>query len=356
MSIYINGVLFDGNVNSHANYMAVNTTNYYENVNGALTAWRSNTGYGFGEPGPGFLNVTTSGTTGHPLRVSHSRETIEQIVESNIKVLNLSRSSRIVSLYSPKGIAFTVLSLYIAERLGCDLFIESFTGLNYIDRINLLQPTHTLILPNIWKTLNRHPKWDTIDLKNCDTAITGSDFTPSGMLNELRQHGARKVYNVYGSTEVPPIVLVSEEENTYSADSVPDGCEIQIQGDQLACRWSTQKDWWISGDCIDGDLYQFMLKGRKNNMFKQNLVRVYPEQLEKIAVLFGADLALCQQIDNHCVLHYTGSITDISKIKNELSYIPRLRLRQVEEIKLDNNLKKIIRTQSFPIDNITHYK
>jgi phenylacetate-coenzyme A ligase PaaK-like adenylate-forming protein len=351
MSIYINGVLFDGNVSSHANYMAVSTTNYYENVNGALTAWRSNTGYGFGEPGPGFLNVTTSGTTGHPLRISHSRETIEQIVESNIKVLNLSRSSRIVSLYSPKGIAFTVLSLYIAERLGCDLFIESFTGLNYIDRINLLQPTHTLILPNIWKTLNRHPKWDTLDLKNCDTAITGSDFTPSGMLNELRQHGARKVYNVYGSTEVPPIVLVSEEENTYSADSVPDGCEIQIQGDQLACRWSTQKDWWISGDCIDGDLYQFMLKGRKNNMFKQNLVRVYPEQLEKIAVLFGADLALCQQIDNHCVLHYTGSITDISKIKNELSYIPRLRLRQVEEIKLDNNLKKIIRTQSFPIDN-----
>ena len=349
MSIYINGVLFDGNVSSQANYMAVNSTDYTENVTGALTAWRSNTGYGLGEPGPGFVNVTTSGTTGYPLRVSHSRETIEQIVESNIKVLNLSRSSRIVSLYSPKGIAFTILSLYIAERLGCDLFIESFTGLNYVDRINLLQPTHTLILPNIWKTLSRHPKWDTIDLKNCDTAITGSDFTPAGMLNELRQHGARKVYNVYGSTEVPPIVLVSEEENTYSANNVPDGCEVKLEGDQIACRWSTQKDWWISGDCVEGNLDQFVFKGRKNNMFKQNLVRVYPEQIEKLAVLFGADLALCQQVDNHCVLHYTGTINDIAKIKEELSYIPRLRLQQVNEIKLDNNLKKIIRTQTFQV-------
>ena len=347
MSIYINGVLFDGKVSSQANYMAVSTPGYDENVTGALSAWRSNSGYGLGEQGPGFVNVTTSGTTGYPQRVSHSRETIEQIVESNIKVLNLSRSSRIVSLYSPRGIAFTVLSLYIAERVGCDLFIESFAGLNYVDRINLLQPTHTLILPNIWKTLNRHPKWDSLDLKNCDTAITGSDFTPNGMLDELRQHGARKVYNVYGSTEVPPIVLVSEEENTYSGNSVPNGCEIKLQDDQLACRWSSQKDWWVSGDCVEGNLDQFVLKGRKNNMFKQNHVRVYPEQIEKLAVLLGADLALCQQVDNQCVLYYTGSIKDISKIKEELSYIPRLRLKQVEEIKLDNNLKKIIRTQTF---------
>jgi len=347
MSIYINGVLFNSDISSQSGYVAVSTTDFHENIVGALTAWRSNSGYGLGAQGKGFVNVTTSGTTGHPLRVSHSRETIEQIVESNIKVLNLSRSSRIVSLYSPKGIAFTILSLYIAERLGCELFIESFNGLNYVDRMNLLQPTHTLILPNIWKTLNRHPKWESLDLRNCDTAITGSDFTPDGMLDELRLHGAKKVYNVYGSTEVPPIVLCSEEENTYSINNVPGGCEVKIHEDQLMCRWSTQDNWWVSGDCVEGNLDKFVLKGRKNNMFKQDHVRVYPEQVEKLAVLFGADLALCQQIDNHCVLHYTGSINDISKIKDSLSHIPRLRLKQVNKIELDNNLKKIIRTQTF---------
>lgn len=317
----------------------VNNDEYQGSVDQLLTAWHT-------AAGPGFLTLNTSGTTGHPKTVSHSRDTIEQVVESNIQVLNLSRSSRIVSLYSPRGIAFTVLSLYIAERLGCDLYIEPFTGLGYVDRLNDLQPTHTLILPNIWKTLNRHPTWNRLDLRNCDTAITGSDFTPTGMLDELRSHGPRCVYNVYGSTEVPPMVLFSKEENTYTQASIAHGCEVQIQDNQLMCRWSTQPDWWMSGDCVEGDLNKFTLNGRANNMFKQDHVRVYPEQVEKLAVRFGADLALCQQVDNHCVLHYTGSVDSVG-LAQQLGHIPRVRLRAVDEIKLDNNLKKIIRTQNF---------
>lgn len=319
----------------------INNNEYSNKVDQLLTAWHTGSG-------PDFLTLNTSGTTGNPKKIVHSRDTIEQVVESNIQLLNLSRSSRIVSLYSPRGIAFTVLSLYIAERLGCDLYIEPFTGLGYVDRLNELQPSHTLILPNIWKTLNRHPAWSTLDLRNCDTAITGSDFTPEGMLDELRSHGPNKVYNVYGSTEVPPIVLCSEEENTYTQASVPPGCEVQIQDNQLMCRWSTQTDWWLSGDCVEGTLDRFVLNGRVNNMFKQDHVRVYPEQVEKLAVCFGADLALCQQIDNQCVVHYTGCVDSV-RLAQELSHIPRVRLRPVDQIKLDDNLKKIIRTQTFSV-------
>jgi long-subunit acyl-CoA synthetase (AMP-forming) len=203
-----------------------------------------------------------------------------------------------------------------------------------------------LILPNIWKTLNRHPAWNNLDLRYCDTAITGSDFTPAGMLAELRGHGPNRVYKVYGSTEVPPMVLCSAEENTYTQASVPAGCEVKIQENQLMCKWSTQDNWWVSGDCVEGNLDKFTLKGRVNNMFKQDYVRVYPEQVEKLAVRFGADLALCQQVDNHCVVHYTGA-ADSVRLAQELSHIPRVRLRQVDEIRLDNNLKKIIRTQTF---------
>jgi acyl-CoA synthetase (AMP-forming)/AMP-acid ligase II len=319
----------------------VNADEYSVSVDQLLNAWQT-------KAGDNFLNITTSGTTGYPRQVSHSRDTIEQVIESNIQVLNLSKSSRIVSLYSPRGIAFTVLSLYIAERLGCELFIERFNGLGYVDRLNELQPTHTLILPNIWKTLNRHPTWSKLDLSNCDTAITGSDFTPTGMLDELRSHGPTRVYNVYGSTEVPPMVLYSEEENTYNQTSVPEGCEVKIVNNQLVCRWSTQTDWWTSGDCVDGTMDRFTLNGRALNMFKQDTVRVYPEQVEKLAVRLGADLALCQPVDNHCVLHHTGTVDSI-RLMQELSYIPRLRLQQVNEIKLDNNLKKIIRTQTFSV-------
>ena len=64
------------------------------------------------------------------------------------------------------------------------------------------------------------------------------------------------VYNVYGSTEVPPIVLYSEEENIYTKDSVPEGCSVKLHNTQICAKWSTQKEYWISGDCVEGDTQQ----------------------------------------------------------------------------------------------------
>jgi len=49
------------------------------------------------------------------------------------------------------------------------------------------------------------------------------------------------------------------------------------------------------------------------------------------------------------VLHYTGTINNVAELKTTLTHIPRLILRPVDEIKLDNNLKKIIRTQAFRV-------
>jgi acyl-coenzyme A synthetase/AMP-(fatty) acid ligase len=310
-----------------------------------LYSWQHNSGYSYGYQGNKFLNLSTSGTTGFPQQVGHSRETIKQVVDSNIKILGLDKNSKILSYYSPRGIAFSVLSVYLALKLDCELYIETFKGIDYVNRIHEIRPTHTLLLPNLWKTLHKHPKWKTLDYSSVDTLITGSDFTPAGMLDELRGHGPRKVYNVYGSTEVPPIVLYSEEENTYTADSIAPGAEVSIVDEQICCKWSSQPTAWISGDCVEGDINRFTLNGRVPNMFKQDTVRVYPEQIEKAAVAAGADLALCQQVGNHCVLHYTGNILNMANFVEQHRYIPRFRLRAVNEIAVDDNLKKIIRTQ-----------
>jgi acyl-coenzyme A synthetase/AMP-(fatty) acid ligase len=320
---------------------------FEQNVLMLLHNWYWSKSYSYGYHGSQFLNLSTSGTTGFPQQIGHSRETIEQVIESNIKVLGLDKNSRILSYYSPRGIAFSVLSVYLALKLDCELYIETFRGIDYVNRVHQIRPTHTLLLPNIWKTLHKHSRWRTLDYSSVDTLITGSDFTPAGMLDELREHGPNKVYNVYGSTEVPPIVLYSEEENTYTVDSIAPGAEVNIVDNQISCKWSSQEDAWLSGDCVEGDINRFTLHGRVRNMFKQDTVRVYPEQIEKSAVAAGADLALCQQVGNHCVLHYTGNINNIVDFVEQHRYIPRFRLRAVNEISVDDNLKKIIRTQTF---------
>lgn len=318
-----------------------------QNVLKLLNNWYWQSGYSYGYKGEQFLNLSTSGTTGFPQKISHSKETIEQVLEANIKILNLDSNSRILSYYSPRGIAFSVLSVYLALKLDCELYIETFRGIDYVNRVHEIRPTHTLLLPNVWKTLYKHPKWKKLDLSSVETMITGSDFTPLGMLDELRSHSPGKVFNVYGSTEVPPIVLYSEEENTYTAKGIAPGAEVSIIDNQICCKWTSQKNTWMSGDCVDGDINKFTLNGRVPNMFKQDTVRVYPEQIEKAAVAAGAELALCQQVGNHCVLHYTGNIADMADFVEQHRYIPRFRLRAVDEIAVDDNLKKIIRTQTF---------
>lgn len=318
-----------------------------QNVLKLLHNWYWGSGYSYGYRGDKFLNLSTSGTTGFPQHIGHTKETIEQAVDANIKILGLDKNSKILSYYSPRGIAFSVLSVYLALKLDCELYIETFRGIDYVNRVHDIRPTHTLLLPNVWKTLHKHERWKTLDYSSCETVITGSDFTPEGMLDELREHGAGKVYNVYGSTEVPPIVLYSEEENTYTADSIAPGAELDIVNNQISCKWSSQPNIWISGDCVEGDRNRFTLNGRVPNMFKQDTVRVYPEQVEKAAVAAGAELALCQQVGNHCVLHYTGNIADMAGFVEQHRYIPRFRLRAVDEIAVDDNLKKIIRTQTF---------
>lgn len=320
---------------------------YEQNILKLIHNWYWNSGYSYGYKGSNFINLSTSGTTGYPQQIGHNRETIEQAVDANIKILGLDKNSKILSYYSPRGIAFSVLSVYLALKLDCELYVESFKGIDYVNRVHDIRPTHTLLLPNVWKTLHKHERWKSLDYSSCDTVITGSDFTPEGMLDELRQHGAGKVYNVYGSTEVPPIVLYSEEENTYTADSIAPGAELDIVNNQICCKWTSQPNTWISGDCVDGDINKFTLNGRIANMFKQDTVRVYPEQVEKDAVAAGAELALCQQVGNQCVLHYTGNISDMKEFVDRFRYIPRFRLRAVDQIKVDDNLKKIIRTQTF---------
>ncbi len=351
MKVYIDGdelssVALRRKLNEYPSYQQTLTADYKENILAGLHNWKHGLGYGYGEEGPGFVNVTTSGTTGYPQRISHSRETIEQVVEANIKLLNLNQNSIIYSLYSPRGIAWTVLSLYLAAKLDCVLHIESFKGISYVDRIHKTRPTHTLLLPNAWKALHGHSKWQDLDYSSVDRLIIGSDFTPEGCMDELRTHNPNIVYNVYGSTEVPPIVLYSEEENVYTKDSVPDGCSVKLHNTQICAKWSTQKEYWISGDCVEGDMNKFTLNGRVPNMFKQDVYRVYPEQLEKTAVALGADLALCQQVRNRCVLHYTGSM-DERAVEERYMDIPRFRVKKVDEIKVDDNLRKIIRTQKF---------
>ena len=348
MNIFIDGQPITLQKDIFPKHYVSNDLKWENNLLGILGAWYNDGSYSYGYKGTGFLNLSSSGTTGSPKKIHHSRDTVEQVVSSNVKHFGINKNSKILSYYSPRGIGFTVMAVYMAIIADCDVYIETFKGINIIDRINAIKPTHIpILLPNVWKTLHRHHRWKKLDLSSVDVVVTGSDYTPIGMLDELRTHGPAKVYNAYGSTEVPPIVFYSEQENTYTKTDIIKEIDIKIVDGELVCKWSSQNDWWHSGDLVIGDISKFTLCGRKNNMFKQDEIRIFPEDIEKQVIKAGAELVLCQQVGNKCVIHYTGQIDNVDQLHDSLSYVPRLRFKQVDDIKLDDNLRKIIRTQTF---------
>jgi long-subunit acyl-CoA synthetase (AMP-forming) len=297
------------------------------------------------------LLTKTSGTSGYPKAVNHSHEVMQQIVRNNVKAMGHHKKTKMLSILNPKGIGFQSMMLYVAIEADCDLYLEDFNPATYVDRMNEIKPTYSVIAPNIWRSLHRREKWKSLDLSYCETFVMGGDFTPHGALDELRLHGPDRVLNVYGSTEVPPVVLYSEEENRYSHRSTPEDVEVSIsETSTLLCKWKAQSEWWDSGDLVSGLLSEFELKGRQLNMFKQNIQRIYPEELEKAATDCGADLALCREDGRYAHIYYTGDL-DEDRVRNKLSFVPKLRVSKVNDIKIDENLRKVLRNQELEVSN-----
>jgi long-subunit acyl-CoA synthetase (AMP-forming) len=289
------------------------------------------------------ISINTSGTTGAPKPINHTTDSIEKISNYNTEFFKLQSNSTMLSLFSPRGIAFTTMSLYPCVDAGCDLFIETKVA-DYISRMNTIRPTHTVVIPSVYNTFSKHGKWDTLDLSNCEQVLMGSDFTPVGALTDLRMLGAKTAYSVYGSTETPPIIAYTESDNHYTWEGINPNADVKIQNDQLWVKWKHQDYWWESGDLVEETPRGFKLVGRKHNMFKLGNcgTRVYPEQVEKVAVELGATRALCRKVGEKCFLYYMGTL-DTKSVSETFSF--NLNFLQAREIKVDNNLRKIKRDQ-----------
>lgn len=296
--------------------------------------------------------VNTSGTTGNPKPVVHTPTFIKNVSDWNRKFFQLDKQSKMFSVYSPKGIAFTTMSLYPCVIAQCELYIETDLT-HYVDRFMQVQPTHTLVLPNVWKALHKNRRWVPMNFKSCEQVLVGSDYTPVGMLEDIRAKGAKSVLNVYGSTEVPPCILISEQPNVYRLDSNP-LADVRVENDEIVCKWRWQKQYWHSGDLVKdlGDGY-YELAGRRANMFKMGDcgTRVYPEQVEQFVVKAGAHLALCRKVDENCTIYYTGDqrVDEPHVIRHALGGLNpgKVKFVRVQNIRVDDNLRKVDRTQTF---------
>ena len=295
------------------------------------------------------VTVSSSGTTGIPKIFSHSSELMTDIAKYNVQYMNLNSKSVLLGLYSPRGIGFTSMALLLAQISNCDLFIETTVD-HYVSRLLEIRPTHTLILPNVWKTWHKHKSWKKVDLSFIQHMQVGSDITPNHLMEDLRSKGAKRVDTAYGSSEVPPIIMSTELQDDYCYDDINPNIDFKIQDNEIVCKYKTQKDWWYSGDLVEQHTNGFKIVGRKYNMFKMDNCgdKVYPEQIEKLAIEEGVYRALCRKEKKSCKVYFTGEMKRKLFLQN-IRFPFEIETHKVQTIEVDDNLRKVKRNQEISV-------
>lgn len=169
-----------------------------------------------------------------------------KISEFNTEFFGLKTNSRLLSLYAPSSVAFTEMAVFPSMLANCDLYIKTNVK-NYVKTVNIIKPTHTLILPSVYNRIDI----ESLDLSNCEQVLVGSDLTPDNALTFLRMAGAKTAYSVYGSVAAPPIVAFTEADNHYRWENINPLVDIKIENKQLHIKWKHHNKWWISEDLIE---------------------------------------------------------------------------------------------------------
>ena len=76
--------------------------------------------------------------------------------------------------------------------------------------------------------------------------------------------------------------------------------------------------------------------------------KVYPEQIEKLAIEAGASLALCRKEKKSCKVYFTGEMKRKLFLEN-ITFPFEIETHKVQNIQVDDNLRKVKRNQEITI-------
>tara|TARA_B100000519_G_C14245972_1_gene439831 strand:- start:180 stop:1139 length:960 start_codon:yes stop_codon:yes gene_type:complete len=285
----------------------------------------------------------TSGSTGTPKKIVHSYELIKQVAEENCRYNNYVKDDYIVNASLPAAsIGYPVLSVLPAYISGCKLRVKAFSPYEYLDEIK--DATHAFILPAVYRVLKKTKKWIDFNFTGM-TISSGADIVPEGIKKDVLSKGAIKFHHLYGSTEVPPAISDSEDEERIGEKLSP-LIDYYIKDKELFIKWKLQESFWQSGDMVTEDL---KVTGRKKNILALNCSRLQPETIERY-VLDNTSVNRCMlTIKNDKVwLYYDGNENaSVVKEKVEEWYVDSpVTVTKVDKIQV-NKMNKLIRTANY---------
>jgi fatty-acyl-CoA synthase len=249
------------------------------------------------------LLVYTSGTTGHPKGVLHTRTGMLANIDMAIDAQDLNEHARtlaVLPLFHVGGLCIQVLPTLAAG--GVVRLHARFDADAWFDDVEHWRPTTTLLVPAVMRALVEHPRWADADLSSLAFVNSGSQIVPRALIERFHARGV-PVAQVYGATETGPVsIVLRPEEALAHAGGVGraargvqvrlvDG-EVQLRAPNLARGYhrlphdaAFADGWFCTGDLarVDADGF-FEIVGRTKELIISGGENIHPDEIEQIAL------------------------------------------------------------------------
>jgi acyl-CoA synthetase (AMP-forming)/AMP-acid ligase II len=183
----------------------------------------------------------TSGTTGHPKGVMLSESNIAFATRATQECLELTSRDRVLrSLPAFHAAAVSIWS--IVEAGACQVMLPQFDGRAYLEALQNERISVASGVPTMWNTVVHVPDVSSFDLRALRLATYGASPMPEELLRTMARTLPVKLLQMYGMTEVPPLVTVLRPQDHVlddngrahlrSAGQAATGIDVRVVDDQ----------------------------------------------------------------------------------------------------------------------------
>ena len=194
----------------------------------------------------------TSGSTGSPKGVTHSRTTLGWIVASTVKGLELSADDTFLaasSLSHEGGVGFTLAALSTGARVA---IAPSVAPDCVLPLLRQARPTVSWTLPVVLSQLVHEKRVRASDFESLRLVCTGGDKAPIELERQFAELAGFETHETYGMTEIGSATInpPSGINKPGSIGSLSPGYEGQIR-DEEGRELSTGRpgNLWIRSEC-----------------------------------------------------------------------------------------------------------
>jgi len=194
------------------------------------------------------ITINTSGTTGQMKFVEHEEKNFYKPAEFLCQKWNLTSSDIILNPFPSWTVANWAFCYYPAKISSCELVNINFKPFTFWDLVNEIRPT---ILTMAIGTIRTLFKLKIPQLTYVRNFSTGSSRIYEKDIFDMKKTKAQNIWNIYGSSECIPPVLMSKNQFFYDTESVYD---VSILNEKIIVNNSNTQDIMKNNEILEREI------------------------------------------------------------------------------------------------------